>query len=285
MASRMVPRQGGEVSVGERVVSHRRQWLGLLAACLTAHLTLAAVATAAEDTEAGKPQLLIVIAEKEYDTRQTLPTFVEEHLGDRYAVDYVTAPDEDGRHDLAGLEKAEGYDLVLLSVRRRAPKSEQLAALKRYVAAGGPLVVIRTSCHAFSLRGAEPPEGHAVWNDFDTAVLGCHYANHHANDVVTQVTQDPAAATDAALLAGVSLPFASGGSLYLVRPLTDRTVPLLIGAIDGAEPEPVAWTARSPAGGRVFATTLGHVSDFENPAFRRLLANGIDWAAAGLRRR
>lgn len=280
MASRMGPRQGGEVSVGAPAASDQRRWLGLLAACLTAQLTLGAVATAAEDAEVAKPRLLIVIAEKEYDTRRTLPTFVEEHLGDRYAVDYVTAPDEEGRNDLAGLENAEAYDLVLLSVRRRAPKSEQLASLRRYVAAGGPLVVIRTSCHAFSLRGAEPPEGHAVWNDFDTAVLGCHYANHHPNDLVAQVTRDPAAAADTALLAGVSLPFTSRGSLYLVRPLVEGTEPLLVGTIDGAPSEPVAWTARSPGGGRVFATTLGHVSDFEGESFCRLLAGGISWALA-----
>lgn len=280
MASRMVSRQGSEVSVGAPAAGDRRRWLGLLVACLTAQLTLGAVATAAEDTAAAKPRLLIVIAEKEYDTRRTLPTFVAEHLGDRYAVDYVTAPDEEGRNDLAGLENAEAYDLVLLSVRRRAPKSEQLAALRRYVAAGGPLVVIRTSCHAFSLRGAEPPEGHAVWNDFDTAVLGCHYANHHPNDLVAEITRDPAAAPDAALLAGVSLPFASRGSLYLVRPLVDGTEPLLVGTIDGAPSEPVAWTARSPGGGRVFATTLGHVSDFEGESFCRLLASGIAWSLA-----
>lgn len=280
MASRMGPRQCGEVSVGGRVVSDRRRWLGLLVACLTGHLTLSAAATAAEDAAAAKPRLLIVIAEKEYDTRRTLPAFVKEHLGERYAVDYVTAPDEEGRNNLAGMEQAEDYDLVLLSVRRRAPKREQLAALRRYVDAGGPLVVIRTSCHAFSLRGAEPPEGHAVWNDFDTAVLGCHYANHHPNNLVAQVTRAPATAADAALLAGVSLPFASRGSLYLVRPLAEHAEPLLMGTIDGAEPEPVAWTARAPGGGRVFATTLGHVSDFETESFCRLLAGGISWALA-----
>ena len=113
----------------------------------------------------------MVIAEKEYDTRRTLPAFAEAHLGDRYEIDTVSAPDEEGRNNLAGLEKAEDYDLILLSVRRRAPTTPQLSALRRYVDGGGPLVVIRTSCHAFSLRGDEPPAGHAVWNHFDTEVL------------------------------------------------------------------------------------------------------------------
>jgi type 1 glutamine amidotransferase len=52
----------------------------------------------------------------------------------------------------------------------------------------------------------------------------------------------------------------------------------LIGSIPGQQPEPVAWTNILPAGGsRVFYTSLGHVADFENPAFRKLLVNGICW--------
>ena len=233
--------------------------------------------------EPVKPKMLMVIAEKEYDTRNTLPAFAEAHLADTFAIDYVTAADEEGRNDLAGLEKAEDYDLILVSVRRRAPKAEQLAAFRRYVAAGKPLVVIRTSCHAFSLRGEPPPEGHAVWEHFDTEVLGCHYASHHKNGIVTTVERDPNAAAAGSnavpLLEGVTLPFASGGSLYLVNPLTEATTPLLVGTIEDKPAEPVAWTATSPGGGRVFATTLGHVSDFANESFCKLLANGIEWAA------
>lgn len=246
--------------------------------CLQAVVWSGGSAVAQEGVSERKPRLLMVIAEKEYDTRRTLPAFAEAQLGDRYEIDTVSAPDEEGRNNLDGLEKAEDYDLILLSVRRRAPTTPQLSALRRYVDRGGPLVVIRTSCHAFSLRGDEPPAGHAVWNHFDTEVLGCHYANHHPNGLVTRVTRAPSSASETPLLAGVSLPFESGGSLYLVNPLEDTVQPLLLGAIEGAAAEPVAWTTRSPGGGRVFATTLGHVSDFETDAFCRLLANGIAWA-------
>jgi len=256
-------------------------WQFVVVLFVIAVIPVSAVAAA----EVAKPRLLVVIAEKEYDTRETLPTFAEAHLADSFAIDYVTAADEEGRNDLAGLEKAEDYDLILVSVRRRAPTAEQLAAFRRYVEAGGSLVVIRTSCHAFSLRGEPPPEGHAVWEHFDTEVLGCHYANHHKNGIVTTVGRDPNAAATGSpavlLLEGVTLPFASGGSLYLVNPLTEATAPLLVGAIEGKAAEPVAWTATSPGGGRVFATTLGHVSDFANESFCQLLANGIEWAAAG----
>ena len=259
-----------------------RRWLALLVCVVAAAVAAGGEARGDETAGETRPRLLLVIAEKEYDTRKTLPAFAKAQLADRFTIDSVTAPDDEGRHTLAGLEQAEDYDLVLLSVRRRAPTTEQLAAFRRYVAAGGPLVVIRTSCHAFSLRGEPPPEGHAVWEHFDTEVLGCHYANHHPNGLITRVDAAPAAA-GASLLNGVSLPFESAGSLYLVNPLTNATTPLLTGAIDGKPAEPLAWTARSPGGGRVFATTLGHVSDFADESFGRLLANGIDGAIAAER--
>jgi type 1 glutamine amidotransferase len=41
----------------------------------------------------------------------------------------------------------------------------------------------------------------------------------------------------------------------------------------------VAWTWQTPAGGRSFATTLGHPDDFALPEFRTLLRNAVYWAA------
>ena len=53
----------------------------------------------------------------------------------------------------------------------------------------------------------------------------------------------------------------------------------MIGTIPGQEPEPVAWTnLAGPKQARVFFTSLGHIDDFQNPAFRKLLVNGLFWA-------
>ena len=69
------------------------------------------------------------------------------------------------------------------------------------------------------------------------------------------------------------------GSLYRVLPLAETTTPLLIGSIPDKQPEPVAWTnTAGPKKARVFNTTLGHLDDFENPAFRKLLTNALYWA-------
>ena len=42
---------------------------------------------------------------------------------------------------------------------------------------------------------------------------------------------------------------------------------------------PVAWTYRTAAGGRVFTTTLGHPEDFRVEAFQRLVVNAVHWAS------
>ena len=54
---------------------------------------------------------------------------------------------------------------------------------------------------------------------------------------------------------------------------------LLVGTIAGQPPEPVAWTFEHFGHGKTFFTPLGHPEDFVNPAFQRLLLNGIRWAA------
>jgi type 1 glutamine amidotransferase len=71
----------------------------------------------------------------------------------------------------------------------------------------------------------------------------------------------------------------SNGSLYRVTPLAGSTTPIVIGAIPGQDPQPLAWTNSTRTGqSRVFYTSLGHPDDFQNPAFQKLLLNGICWA-------
>jgi hypothetical protein len=82
------------------------------------------------------------------------------------------------------------------------------------------------------------------------------------------------------ILAHVALhEFDAGGSLYQVSPIADSAEVLMTGTIDGAPTEPVAWTFTRTDGGKSFYTSLGHPADFENPAFVRMLVNGLCWAA------
>jgi len=52
---------------------------------------------------------------------------------------------------------------------------------------------------------------------------------------------------------------------------------LMIGTSPEAT-ERITWT-RTNHGGRAFYTSLGHPQDFQEESFRRLLANGLFWAA------
>jgi nicotinamidase-related amidase/type 1 glutamine amidotransferase len=234
--------------------------------------------------EDDRKRLAIVTSEVEYKTEQTLPPFALKHLGRDYAVTIVYG-DAKKPNELPGLADAlADADAVLVSVRRRTPPAAQLAALREFIESGKPVIAVRTASHAFALRNGEPADGHAVWPEFDRDVIGGNYHNHFGNGPKTEISVAEGAA-DHPILKGVDADELIGqGSLYRVTPLTDSTTPLLTGTIAGQSPEPVAWTNENRYGGRTFYTSLGHVGDFEQPAFNTLLKNGIDWAVNGASR-
>ena len=233
----------------------------------------------------GRKRLVILTAEREYETEKTLPPFARDYLSQDFQITHVHSKPREGRHDLKGIVEAlEDADLLLVSVRRRAPLKRQVRAIRNYIEAGKPVVGIRTASHAFSLRGDPPPAGHATWETFDPEVIGGNYHGHYGSGGTTHVSlAEGKAAVEHPILEGVPAKavggFPSHGSLYKSAPLDDDATPLLDGTFEDNPAEPVAWTHTSPGGGRVFYTSLGHPQDFEEPAFRRLLINGLYWAA------
>lgn len=224
------------------------------------------------------PHIVFMIGEREYGTVETLPEFFKTELAPKgFTADFITAPTEgEGRNDFPGLEEALAKaDLVVVSVRRRAPKTSQLHALRAYLDAGKPLIGLRTASHAFHLRGEAPPEGHALWESFDPEVLGGNYHDHYGDESFVISTADGAG--NSPLLKGVDLKPSS--RLYRSGPLAKSATPLLIGTLEGNPPEPVAWTNRyGPKNAKVFHTSLGAREDFDQPGFRQLLANAVNWA-------
>jgi type 1 glutamine amidotransferase/nicotinamidase-related amidase len=225
-----------------------------------------------------RPHLVIIMAEQEYETDVSLPKFAAENLGKAFRVSLVFADDKE-RNKIPGIEVIEDADLVLFSVRRRVLPKKQMALIKKYVAAGKPVVGIRTASHAFSLRGKEPPKGYADWPEFDATVFGGSYHGHHKNDLKSIVTINPAQKQNPILTGIPDKPFPQAYSLYEVTPLAKGTTVLMTAEIKGKPVEPVAWTFQRKDGGRSFYTSLGHVGDFKQPEFVRLLTNGIYWAA------
>lgn len=235
-----------------------------------------------------RPRLVAVIGESEYKTERTLPKFIERFLSRDFRVSVVHWAGE-GNHRFPGIEILDDADVMLLSVRRCTPPKSQLDAVRRFVAAGKPLVAIRTSSHAFCLRNEKPAPGNEEWPDFDRQVLGCHYTGHaptsgpHAARTTTVYV--PSERRAHPILSGVDPgPRATDSWLYYSRPLGKRAEGLLFAktpdskAPDGNPPEPVAWTNVTKAGGRVFYTSLGSPHEFDDVNFQRMLRNAVYWA-------
>ncbi len=232
-----------------------------------------------------RKKIAILIGDDEYKTEVSLPAFVKSNLEPLGFEVTIVHADSTDKNSFPGMKEAiENADLVLVSVRRRLPPKDQLDALREHVAAGKPLVGIRTACHAWCLRTekdnlAAAAKGQASWPEFDPEVFGGHYTNHYGNGPRTAVSIADGA-KEHAILRGIEIEKLVGnGSLYKVKPLTETTTPVLFGSIPDQQTEPIAWTnAAGLKKARVFNTTLGHLDDFENPMFRKLLTNAIYWA-------
>ncbi|MFT7631850.1 MAG: putative membrane-bound dehydrogenase-like protein, partial [Mariniblastus sp.] len=226
----------------------------------------------------SRPHVAIVMAEEEYKTAQTLPEFAAKFLNKDFRVSQVFASDSD-RNDIRGLEVLDDADVAILSIRRRVLKPKQMDFVQRFVESGKPVIAIRTSSHAFSLRQTSPPDGYEAWPGWDANVLGGNYTGHYGNQSLPAIRVN-AAQSNHPLLDGIELDkFVAGGSLYKTSPVADSATILLTGEIEGQPSEPVAWTYRNKHGGRSFYTSLGHETDFANPVFQQLLLNSVYRAA------
>ncbi|QQS47099.1 MAG: ThuA domain-containing protein [Acidobacteriota bacterium] len=236
-----------------------------------------------------RPHVVFVTGDHEYSSEETMPIIAAE-LEKNYGMDVAvlkSAPDENGEEDIPGMEALEKADLAVLFLRwRRLPK-EQLEHLRKYLDSGRPAVAFRTTTHAFNY-----PAGHELerWNGFASDYLGAppgwggghfHYGHTSSTDVriAEGAEKDP-------ILTGVEEAFSVRSWLYHVVPKFPPADAkrLLIGRAANSERKdavenPVAWTWRNRAGGRVFMTTLGHPEDFEVESMQRLVINGIHWAA------
>lgn len=251
------------------MVVHTMQRFHVLLRSLIAAFLIPAAAGAAE-----QPHIVFMIGEKNYGTAQSLPAFAKQFLGDCKCT-FVHADEKDPNH-FPGLEALADADLLVLSVRRRTPRKEQMALIRRHLASGKPLVGIRTASHAF---GAKPPGAdYEAWDAFDVDVLGAIYNRAHPDHPQTYARVSKTA-LDHPVLKGVPKEETRIIShLYKYRELRREAIPLVYGRVAGfARMEPVAWVnTANPR--RVFYTSLGDVNDFKAPMFQRLLLNGVKWA-------
>ena len=227
-----------------------------------------------------RKHVVIVMAEEGYGTSETLPPFALKHLGGDFKISSVTA-NAGNRNDIPGIEILDEADLAIWSIRRRTLPAKQLKVFRRFIAAGKPLVAIRTTSHAFSLSKGEAEPGLVQWPEFDREILGGNYNGDHGNATGVRVRFAEGVERNPILNGIRAEEFPVSASLYKTGPLVDTAAPLLLGRAVGVEQsEPVAWTHQRPNGGRVFYTSLGHRQDFRVRDFQLLLRNAVYWAAS-----
>jgi nicotinamidase-related amidase/type 1 glutamine amidotransferase len=225
-----------------------------------------------------RPRVVFVIGEMEYQTWETLPEFAREELARRgIEFDFVNAPVKAG-NNFTNWQAIANADLVVVSVRRRAPPREMMGLIHSHLEAGKPLVALRTASHAFATKERE--SGHTTWDSFDRDVLGARYEGHYGNSYHPVITVDDSGKGHEILRGVLFDGVVSQYSLYRSRDHGPETRVLLNGTIktDGVErTEPVAWI-NTASNRRVFYTSLGGADDFKEPAFRRLLINSMLWS-------
>jgi hypothetical protein len=223
----------------------------------------------------------------------------------------------DFQTNIPGLEALERADLMVIATRFRHLPDEQMRYIDAYVHSGRPIVAMRTATHAFNYpKESDSIYRHWSWNDKETwpggfgkQVLGETWAGHHGHHGVQSTRgliapgkeqhpilrgcDDIWGPTD---VYGVSLPddaepLVLGQVLEGMRP-DDKPVVGEYATGEGArrvvkrpnEPMmPVAWTrpytGREGRTARVFTTTMGAATDMLSEGMRRLLVNGVYWAA------
>jgi nicotinamidase-related amidase/type 1 glutamine amidotransferase len=227
-------------------------------------------------SEDKRPHVAFIVSDDHYDADKTLPRFAQ-MLREKCGI-YATILHGQGTADIPAMDELAAADCAVLFIRRLALPKTELDKFRRYVAAGNPLVGMRTASHAFSLGGKPSPEGRDQWPEFDADVLGGSYHGHGSNTTGTDVAIVPDQVGHPILSGVEPARWHSTGSLYNTAPVASDATVLMTGT-QGDVVEPLTWTRT--AHGRLVYIGLGHPDDFDDPQFVTLLANAIRWALDG----
>lgn len=268
----------------------------------------------------GKGKHIVLISgDQEYRSEEAIPQLarmLNKHHGFKCTILFTVDP-KDGTvnpniNNVPGLEALKTADLMVIFTRFLNLPDDQMQHVADYVAAGKPVVGLRTSTHAFNGIPAKSP--HAKFNNgsgvkgweggFGKVVLGEQWVNHHGahgregtRGIVAkgQEKHPILKGIDAGAIFGTT-------DVYTVKlPLPGDSVPLVLGEVtETLKPDskalvgkkndpmmPVAWTKTYKGDGdqneakvgRVFTTTMGASEDLQWEGTRRLIVNGCFWAA------
>ncbi|MGA2621785.1 MAG: ThuA domain-containing protein [Thermoguttaceae bacterium] len=280
------------------------------AGCLAAVGAAAAdpwVVYAGSDGPGKGKQVVLVSGDEEYRSEETLTQLgriLARHHGFTCTVLFAINP-ADGTIDplvlnnIPGLEALRSADLMIISTRWRNLPDEQMRNIVDYLAAGKPVIGLRTATHAFNIprdREYYRLSSNAPGGGFGREILGETWIDHHGHH--------GAESTRGVIAPGMrEHPILRGFAdvwgptdVYKVRlPLPGDSTPLVLGQVlQGMQPAspplpgakndpmmPIAWTKTYRGGegqvGRVFTTTMGAAADLASEGLRRLLVNAAYW--------
>ena len=255
----------------DRKTLRRSQFVLFLFACLV----LALPSIAAEDENSARIVIMAVEDPNNYDAVNSMRDFADKEL--RELGHQVTLLE--GNHALPtnfpGLVAAvREADLLIVFVRRATLPTAQLDAIRKHLAAGKPLLGIRTANHGFVPPSSSPITDPklAAWPEFTPDVLGGQNTGYETKALPYSVSRHPRAPKNSPLLEGVNPERILGyKSLYKVLPLADDATPLLLGtAADHPPAQPIAWTRRyGDKQARIFYTSLGAPQDMQQKDVRQ----------------
>ena len=227
--------------------------------------------------EDKRPHVVFLVGEDEYKTGETVPAWARRELVWRGVRCTFALEDPDNKGSYPGLSSLPEADALFVSLRRQALPSAQMALVKQHVAAGKPVLGIRTASHAFGAK--QVAAGHAKWDTFDVDVFGGNYQNHYGKGPATMARVIPSALPHPILTGVPTNETRYTSHLYRSRNLAPTTTALLNAQLEGKPDtvEPIAW-ANTVRTARHFYTSLGSPEDFEEPAFRHLLLNAVLWS-------
>ena len=251
--------------------------------------------------------LVFVASDHEYRSEETCPALARilaRHHGFKCTVLFGLDPTghiQAGASNVPGMEALRSADGLVIFTRFLDLPNDQMQHLADFLGRGGPVVGLRTSSHAFSIKNSESPfyrfdfryDGDEYKNGFGEQVLGNtwvgHYGTNHQQGTRIQLVPKQKGHP---ILRGVgdhAFCFAGG---YNGVPGPDFTVltmsqPLVAFSRD-AEPDktkpPVVstwtryYTARNGEKARVFHSTQGASEDILDVDYRRMIVNGILWS-------
>ena len=283
-----------------------RMILATAVATTSLHASTAVVYQGEAGPGVGK-HVVFLASDHEYRAEETCPALARilaKRLGFKCTVVFGVDKEgfiEAGSSQVSGMAALDGADLFVIFARFLNLPDDEMAHIDAYVERGGPIVGLRTSSHAFKIPNdskyakydfKSKVEGYE--NGFGHQILGNTWVGHYGknHEQGTRIVTVPEQRKHVILTGVGETAFCHAGG-YVGRVGPDFTVlttsqPLVsmdpaADADPGKPPMPSTWTLQfaGKVGGthRVFHSTQGASQDLLDENYRRLILNGILWAA------